>query len=160
IREVLDLTVDEAIRFFIKEDRLGQALWQLQQVGLGYLRLGQPAPTLSGGEAQRLKIARELIEAGKRRGRRLYIMDEPTTGLSGDDVRKLLVVLNRLVEAGHTVVVIEHNLDVIEAADWIIDVGPEAGDRGGRIVAMGPPERIAAAPESHTGRYLRERLAV
>ncbi len=160
IREVLDLTVDEAIRFFIKEDRLGQALWQLQQVGLGYLRLGQPAPTLSGGEAQRLKIARELIEAGKRRGRRLYIMDEPSTGLSGDDVRKLLVVLNRLVEAGHTVVVIEHNLDVIEAADWIIDVGPEAGDRGGRIVAMGPPERIAAAPESHTGRYLRERLAV
>ncbi|HEY8469707.1 MAG TPA: excinuclease ABC subunit UvrA [Longimicrobiales bacterium] len=159
IRQVLDLTVDDAIRFFIKEDRLGQALWQLQQVGLGYLRLGQPAPTLSGGEAQRLKIARELIEGSRRRGRRLYIMDEPTTGLSGPEVRKLLRVLRQLIEAGHTVVVIEHNVEVIQAADWIIDLGPEAGADGGRVVAMGRPEDVAAVPESHTGRYLRALLS-
>jgi excinuclease ABC subunit A len=158
IREVLDLTIDEAIRFFIREDRLGQMLWQLQQVGLGYLRLGQPAPTLSGGEAQRLKIARELIGAGKRQGRRLYIMDEPTTGLSGPEVRKLLSVLRRLTDVGHTVVVIEHNLDVIRAADWIIDLGPDAGDEGGRVIAMGHPLDIASITDSHTARYLREAL--
>jgi excinuclease ABC subunit A len=159
IREVLDLTVDDAIRFFIKEDKLGQALWQLQQVGLGYLRLGQPANTLSGGEAQRLKIARELIGSSRRRGRKLYIMDEPTTGLSGNEVRKLLGVLGRLLDAGHTVVVIEHNLEVIAAADWIIDLGPEAGAGGGRVVATGRPEDVAAVEESHTGRYLRAVLA-
>ena len=163
IRQVLDLTVDEAIRFFIKEDRLGQMLWQLQQVGLGYLRLGQPAPTLSGGEAQRLKIARELIGAGKKRGHRMYIMDEPTTGLSGAEVRKLLLVLQRLLDAGHTVIVIEHNLDVMLAADWIIDLGPEAGAEGGQVVAYGFPENVAQVKESHTGRYLaaalRERLS-
>jgi excinuclease ABC subunit A len=158
IRQVLDLTVDEAIRFFIKEDRLGQMLWQLQQVGLGYLRLGQPAPTLSGGEAQRLKIARELIGAGKRRGQRMYILDEPTTGLSGAEVKKLLGVLQRLLDAGHTVVVVEHNLDMILAADWVIDLGPEAGEGGGKVVAMGPPERIAQVAESHTGRYVAEAL--
>jgi excinuclease ABC subunit A len=158
IRQVLDLTVDEAIRFFIKEDRLGQMLWQLQQVGLGYLRLGQPAPTLSGGEAQRLKIARELIGAGKRRGHRIYILDEPTTGLSGAEVKKLLGVLQRLLDAGHTVVVVEHNLDVIMAADWVIDLGPEAGQAGGQVVAMGPPDRVAHVPQSHTGRYLAEAL--
>jgi excinuclease ABC subunit A len=157
IREVLDLTVDEAIRFFIKEDRLGHALWQLQQVGLGYLRLGQPAPTLSGGEAQRLKIARELANAGKRQGRRLYIMDEPTTGLSGAEVRQLIRVLQRLLDAGHTVLVIEHNLDVMCAADWIIDLGPEAGDGGGRIVGMGRPEEVAAGP-GWTARFLRAAL--
>ena len=156
IRQVLDLTVDEAIRFFIREDRLGQMLWQLQQVGLGYLRLGQPAPTLSGGEAQRLKIARELIGATKKRGRRLYLMDEPTTGLSGSEVRKLLDVLHRLIVAGHTVIVIEHNVDVMLAADWIIDLGPEAGDGGGRVVAMGHPDDVAAVEDSHTGRYLRD----
>ncbi|MBI4409995.1 MAG: excinuclease ABC subunit UvrA [Gemmatimonadetes bacterium] len=154
IRQVLDLTVDEAIRFFIKEDRLGQALWQLQQVGLGYLRLGQPAPSLSGGEAQRLKIARELAGAGRRQGRRIYVLDEPTTGLSGSEVRKLLEVFQRLLDVGHTVVVIEHNLEVIRAADWVIDLGPEAGDAGGRVVAMGRPEDVARVPESHTGRYL------
>ncbi len=159
IADVLELTVDEAIRFFIREDRLGQALWQLQQVGLGYLRLGQPANTLSGGEAQRLKIARELIEGGRRRGRRVYILDEPTTGLSGAEVRKLLAVLQKLLDAGHTVILIEHNLDVIRAADWVIDLGPEAGDAGGRVVAMGRPEQVAAVPESHTGRYLRDVLA-
>jgi excinuclease ABC subunit A len=155
IRQVLDLTIDEAIRFFIKEDRLGQMLWQLQQVGLGYLRLGQPAPTLSGGEAQRLKIARELVGAGKRRGRRLYVLDEPTTGLSGNEAVTLIGVLDRLLDAGHTVLVIEHNLEVIRAADWIIDLGPEAGPSGGRVVAMGTPEDVAAVEESHTGRYLR-----
>jgi excinuclease ABC subunit A len=155
IREVLDLTVDEAIRFFIREDRLGQMLWQLQQVGLGYLRLGQPAPTLSGGEAQRLKIARELIGAGRKKGRRLYLLDEPTTGLSGPEVRKLLGVLQRLLDVGHTVVVIEHNIEVMLAADWIIDLGPEAGDAGGRVVAMGNPQEVAAVLESHTGGYLR-----
>jgi excinuclease ABC subunit A len=159
IREVLDLTIDEAIRFFIREDRLGQMLWQLQQVGLGYLRLGQPAPTLSGGEAQRLKIARELIGAHKKRGSRLYILDEPTTGLSGNEVRKLIGVLRRLTDGGHTVVLIEHNVDAIAAADWIIDMGPEAGDRGGEVVAMGRPEEVALVEASHTARYLREALA-
>ncbi len=160
IREVLDLTVDEAIRFFIREDRLGQMLWQLQQVGLGYLRLGQPAPTLSGGEAQRLKIARELIGAGRKHGHRLYIMDEPTTGLSGPEVRKLLSVLRRLTDAGHSVIVIEHNLDLIRAADWLIDLGPEAGDRGGRVVAMGSPREVAKVTASYTGRYLQELFAI
>jgi excinuclease ABC subunit A len=156
IRQVLDLTVDEAIKFFIREDRLGQMLGQLQQVGLGYLRLGQPAPTLSGGEAQRLKIARELIHAGRKQGRRLYILDEPTTGLSGPEVRKLLGVLQRLLDAGHTVIVIEHNVEFMQSADWIIDLGPEAGDAGGSIVAMGPPQEVARHPTSHTARYLRE----
>ncbi|MCA9736449.1 MAG: excinuclease ABC subunit A, partial [Gemmatimonadetes bacterium] len=159
VARILDLTVDEAIRFFLKEDRLGQTLWQLQQVGLGYLRLGQPAPTLSGGEAQRLKIARELTSGGAGKGeRRLYLLDEPTTGLSGEDVRKLLRVLDRLVDAGHTVVVIEHNLDVIKTADWVVDLGPGAGVQGGRLVAMGRPEDIVTAPDSVTGRYLAEVL--
>jgi excinuclease ABC subunit A len=158
IRQVLDLTIDEAIRFFIKEDRLGQMLWQLQQVGLGYLRLGQPAPTLSGGEAQRLKIARELIGAGRKRGHRLYILDEPTTGLSGPEVRKLVGVLRRLVDAGHTVLLIEHNVDAMTAADWIIDMGPEAGSAGGRVVAMGPPAEVARHATSHTARYLHDAL--
>jgi excinuclease ABC subunit A len=135
-------------------------LWQLQQVGLGYLRLGQPAPTLSGGEAQRLKIARELIHAGRKRGHRVYILDEPTTGLSGPEVRKLLSVLQRLLDAGHTVVVIEHNLDVMLAADWIVDLGPEAGSEGGRIIATGTPEHVATLPNSHTARYIAEALRV
>jgi excinuclease ABC subunit A len=159
VAQVLDLTVDEAIRFFIREDRLGQILWQLQQVGLGYLRLGQPAPTLSGGEAQRLKIARELAGGAGRKGRKVYILDEPTTGLSGQDIRKLLGVLGRLLDGGHSVVVIEHNLDVIKTADWVIDLGPGAGDRGGEVVAMGRPEDIARVPESVTGRYLASVLA-
>jgi excinuclease ABC subunit A len=159
IRQVLDLTVDEAIRFFLKEDKLGQTLWHLQQVGLGYLRLGQPAPTLSGGEAQRLKIARELAGVAGRKGRKLYVLDEPTTGLSGADVQKLLKVLGRLVDAGHTVLVIEHNLDLVKSADWVVDLGPGAGIRGGRIVASGRPEEVASVPESVTGRYLREELA-
>jgi len=156
ISEVLDLTVDEAIRFFIRERKLGRTLWHLQQVGLGYLRLGQPAPTLSGGESQRLKIARELARAAGKKGRKLYILDEPTTGLSGEDVEKLLDVLDRLVDAGNTVLVIEHNLDVIKVADWVVDLGPGAGHRGGEIVATGRPETVAGVPESATGRYLAE----
>ena len=156
ILQVLDLTIDEAIRFFIKEDKLGQMLWQLQQVGLGYLRLGQPAPTLSGGEAQRLKIARELIHATRKRGHRIYILDEPTTGLSLGEVRKLLEVIRRLTDAGHTAIVIEHNLEMIQAADWVIDLGPEGGSGGGRIVAVGTPREVARVKESHTGRYLKE----
>jgi excinuclease ABC subunit A len=158
IHDVLQWTVDEAIARFRHQPKLGTALWHLQQVGLGYLRLGQPATTLSGGEAQRLKIARELIQAGKREGRKLYILDEPTTGLHLDDVRVLIQVLDRLVDAGHTVVVIEHHLDVIKRADWVIDLGPEAGDAGGRVVAQGTPEAVAEIPESHTGRYLRPLL--
>ena len=159
IHDVLELTVDEAIRFFPREEKLGQALWQLQQVGLGYLRLGQPAPTLSGGEAQRIKIARELTNASRTGGRKLYIMDEPTTGLHLDDIRKLQRVFERLLDNGHTLLVIEHNLDVIKLADWIIDLGPEAGDQGGRVVAMGRPEDVAATDASHTGRWLRTVLA-
>jgi len=169
LADVLAMTVDEAIRFFLKEDKLGHALWQLQQVGLGYLRLGQPAPTLSGGEAQRLKIARELAAArgrGKKRGRttnartrrsvrKLYLLDEPTTGLAGGDVANLLDVLERLLDAGNTIVVIEHNLDVIRAADWLIDLGPGAGDQGGRVVAMGPPAEVAKVAESATAPYLQ-----
>jgi excinuclease ABC subunit A len=158
ITDVLDLTVDAAIRFFPYEEKLGQALWQLQQVGLGYLRLGQPATTLSGGEAQRLKIARELVLGAKKAGRKLYIMDEPTTGLHLDDIRKLAQVFDRLVDAGHTLVLIEHNLDVIKLADWVIDMGPEAGDAGGEVVAMGRPEEIAAVTGSHTGHWLRTGL--
>ena len=159
IHDVLQWTVDEAITRFRHQPRLGAALWQLQQVGLGYLRLGQPATTLSGGEAQRLKIARELTQAGKREGRKLYILDEPTTGLHLDDVRVLIHVLDRLVDAGHTVVVIEHHLDVIKRADWVIDMGPDAGDAGGRVVAQGTPEEIAEALDSHTGRYLQPLLS-
>lgn len=159
IADVLEWSVDEAIRRFRHQPRLGTALWQLQQVGLGYLRLGQPATTLSGGEAQRLKIARELLAAQRKGGRKLYLLDEPTTGLHQDDVRTLIGVLDRLVDAGHTVVVIEHQLDVVKRADWVIDLGPEAGVAGGRIVAQGTPEQVARNEASHTGRYLREVLA-
>jgi excinuclease ABC subunit A len=156
IDQVLEWTVDEAIQRLHRHPRLGRPLWHLQQVGLGYLRLGQPATTLSGGEAQRLKIARELaVAAGRTRGKRkLYILDEPTTGLHLDDVRVLCRVLDRLVDAGHTVLVIEHNLDVIKRADWVIDLGPGAGAQGGRIVAEGTPEDVAAVAASVTGRYL------
>ena len=158
IYDVLQWTVDEAVGRFRHQPRLGAALWQLQQVGLGYLRLGQPATTLSGGEAQRLKIARELTQAGKREGRKLYILDEPTTGLHLDDVRVLIHVLDRLVDAGHTVVVIEHHMDLVKRADWVIDMGPEAGDAGGLVVAQGTPEEVAEVATSHTGRYLQPLL--
>jgi excinuclease ABC subunit A len=158
IHQVLEWTVDQALARFHRQPRLARALWHLQQVGLGYLRLGQPATTLSGGEAQRLKIARELALAGgrARRGRKLYILDEPTTGLHLDDVRTLCRVLDRLVDAGHTVLVIEHHVDVVKRADWVIEMGPGAGDAGGRVVAQGPPEEIARVAESPTGRYLRD----
>ena len=157
INDVLGFTVDHAIRFFLREPRLGQALWHLQQVGLGYLRLGQPATHLSGGEAQRLKIARELIGAAARKGKsKLYILDEPTTGLSGEDVAQLISVLRKLVKAGNTLVVVEHDLDVIREADWVVDMGPGAGAGGGQVVAMGRPEDVATVPESVTGRFLRD----
>ena len=158
IHDILQMTVDEAIRFFPREEKLGQALWQLSQVGLGYLRLGQPAPTLSGGESQRIKIARELATAGRGRARKLYIMDEPTTGLHLDDIKKLARVFERLLDAGNTLVVIEHNLDVIKLADWVIDLGPDAGADGGRLVAMGRPEEVAQVEASHTGLWLRKVL--
>jgi excinuclease ABC subunit A len=157
VADVLALTVEEAITRFRHQERLGKALWHLQQVGLGYLRLGQPATTLSGGEAQRLKIARQLAGGGKGR-RRLYILDEPTTGLHLEDVRTLLKVLDRLVDHGHTVLVIEHHLDVIKRADWVIDLGPDGGTGGGHVVAAGRPEEVAAS-ETHTGRFLRDVLA-
>jgi excinuclease ABC subunit A len=158
IDQVLEWTVDEAMQRLHRHPRLGRALWHLQQVGLGYLQLGQPATTLSGGEAQRLKIARELaVAASRTRGKRkLYILDEPTTGLHLDDVRVLCRVLDRLVDAGHTVLVIEHNLDVIKRADWVIDLGPGAGAQGGRIVAEGTPEDVARTANSVTARYLKE----
>jgi excinuclease ABC subunit A len=130
----------------------------LKDVGLGYIRLGQPAPTLSGGEAQRVKLSSEL--AKRATGRTIYILDEPTTGLHFEDVRHLIGVLQRLVDAGNTILVIEHNLDVIKTADWLVDLGPEGGDGGGRVVAEGPPEVVAKVPESHTGRFLAEMLAV
>ncbi len=159
IADVLQFTVEEAMRRFRHQERLGRALWHLSEVGLGYLRLGQSATTLSGGEAQRLKIARELAAAGKKRGRKLYLLDEPTTGLHVDDVRVLLGVLDRLVDQGNTVLVIEHHLDVIKKADWVIDLGPGAGADGGRVVVAGTPEQVAAEPASVTGRYLAPVLA-
>ena len=161
IHDVLQWTVDHTLQRFHRQPRLARALWHLQQVGLGYLRLGQPATTLSGGEAQRLKIARELALAGGRgrTGRKLYILDEPTTGLHLDDVRTLCRVLDRLVDAGHTVLVIEHHLDVIKRADWVIEMGPGAGDAGGCVVAQGTPEDVARVAESTTGRYLQDLLS-
>ena len=152
IADVLDMTVEEAATFFEAVPAIRDRMVTLQRVGLGYIRLGQQATTLSGGEAQRVKLAKEL--ARRATGRTLYILDEPTTGLHFEDVRKLLEVLQALVEAGNTIVVIEHNLEVIKTADWIVDLGPEGGDGGGRIVAEGTPEQVAANPASHTGRYL------
>ncbi|HEX9978190.1 MAG TPA: excinuclease ABC subunit UvrA, partial [Acidimicrobiia bacterium] len=156
ISDVLDLSVEEALGFFENQPGIARVLQTLFDVGLGYVRLGQPAPTLSGGEAQRVKLASEL---GKRStGSTFYILDEPTTGLHFEDVRKLLGVLQRLVDGGNTVLVIEHNLDVIKSADWIIDLGPEGGEEGGRIVAQGSPESVASVSDSYTGKFLREVL--
>jgi excinuclease ABC subunit A len=158
IADVLDLSIEEALEFFANQPTIARHLQTLVDVGLGYVRLGQPAPTLSGGEAQRVKLSSEL---GKRStGRTLYILDEPTTGLHFEDVRRLLGVLLRLVEAGNTVLVIEHNLDVVKTADWIVDLGPEGGDGGGRVVVEGSPEHVAKTPESHTGRFLAPVLGV
>jgi excinuclease ABC subunit A len=154
IAEVLDMTVNQAMEFFSGISHIRTKLQTLADVGLGYIRVGQAATTLSGGEAQRVKLAKEL--ARRDTGRTIYILDEPTTGLHMEDIRKLLTVLNRLVEAGNTVVVIEHNLDVIRYADHLIDLGPEGGDEGGFVVAEGTPEDVAACMDSHTGRYLRD----
>ena len=153
IHEVLELSVEEAVEAFAAVPRIHRRLQTLHDVGLDYVRLGQPATTLSGGEAQRVKLATELSKVAT--GRTLYILDEPTTGLHFADIEKLLEVLQRLVDQGNTVVVIEHNLDVIKAADWVIDLGPEGGDNGGALIAAGPPEEIAASGESRTGEVLR-----
>ena len=160
IGDVLEMRVDESRAFFDAVPRVLQGLEALHDVGLGYLTLGQSSTTLSGGEAQRVKLAAELGRPAPVGGRSLYILDEPTTGLHFADIDRLLHILHRLVDLGHTVVVIEHHLDVIASADWVIDLGPEAGETGGRIVAMGPPDAIAAAPESHTGLALRRGIGI
>jgi excinuclease ABC subunit A len=157
IADVLDLTVNEAIEFLGNFPAIRRKLETLRDVGMGYVKLGQSATTLSGGEAQRIKLARELSKRST--GKTLYILDEPTTGLHFDDIRKLLDVLNRLADAGNTILVIEHNLDMIKAADYVLDLGPEGGAAGGKVVARGAPEGIAAAVSSYTGRYLKALLA-
>jgi len=152
IADVLELTIAEALDFFSAVPNVRAKLQTLNDVGLGYVHLGQPATTLSGGEAQRVKLSTELSRRAT--GRTLYVLDEPTTGLHFADVEKLLEVLHRLVDGGNTVLVIEHNLDVIKTADWIVDLGPEGGDRGGRIIAEGTPEKVAKVKESATAEYL------
>jgi excinuclease ABC subunit A len=156
IAEVLDMPIEEAQEFFAAVPAIARHMKTLTEVGLGYVRLGQPATTLSGGEAQRVKLAAELQKRST--GRTVYVLDEPTTGLHFEDIRKLLGVLSGLVDKGNTVLVIEHNLDVIKTADWLIDMGPEGGSRGGTVVAEGTPEDIAATPASHTGTFLRPLL--
>jgi excinuclease ABC subunit A len=157
IDQVLDMTVREALTFFSTSPKVLRRLQVLDEIGLGYLRLGQPATTLSGGEAQRIKIAAHL--ASTTGDRILYILDEPTTGLHFDDIAKLIAAFRKLLQAGHSLLVIEHNLDVIKTADWVIDLGPEGGDAGGQIVTAGTPEQIVKVEESHTGRHLRQVLA-
>ena len=157
ISDVLDMTVDEALPFFSALPKIAARLQTLQDVGLGYVKLGQSSTTLSGGEAQRVKLATELSKRST--GRTIYILDEPTTGLHADDVKKLLAVLQRLVDGGNTVLVIEHNLDVIKCADYLIDLGPEGGVGGGTVVAAGTPEQVADTPASYTGQYLKKMLA-
>ena len=156
IAQVLDMPIEEAAEFFAAIPSIARHLVTLVEVGLGYVRMGQPAPTLSGGEAQRVKLAAELQKRST--GRTMYVLDEPTTGLHFEDVRKLIGVLGRLVGQGNTVVVIEHNLDVIRTADWVIDLGPEGGSRGGFVIAAGTPEQVAATPGSHTGQFLADVL--
>ena len=157
IADVLEMSVEEALEFFAKIPKIRRRLQTLHDVGLDYIRLGQPATTLSGGEAQRVKLASELSKIAT--GRTLYILDEPTTGLHFADIEKLLEVLQRLVDSGNTVLVIEHNLDVIKQADWIVDLGPEGGEAGGEVLAVGTPEDVAEVEESHTGQFLRAVLA-
>jgi excinuclease ABC subunit A len=156
IADVLDMTVEEAAKLFTAVPSIRDKLETLARVGLGYVKVGQQATTLSGGEAQRVKLSKELSRRAT--GRTLYILDEPTTGLHFEDTRKLLEVLDELVENGNTVVIIEHNLDVIKTADWVVDLGPEGGDGGGKIVATGTPEDVAKVKESWTGQYLAETL--
>jgi excinuclease ABC subunit A len=157
ISDILGMTIEDAVEFFKPIPRIHKKLETLLHVGLGYIRLGQPATTLSGGEAQRVKLASEL--AKRSTGQTFYILDEPTTGLHFEDVRRLLLVLHQLVDQGNTVLVIEHNLDVIKTADWLIDLGPEGGNRGGEIVAKGTPEEVAKVPQSATGQFLGPILA-
>jgi excinuclease ABC subunit A len=154
IADVLDLTVDQALELFSAFPRITRRLETLQAVGLGYIRLGQSAPTLSGGEAQRVKLAKELSRRAT--GSTLYVLDEPSVGLHAADVHRLIEVLQSLVDAGNTVVVIEHNLDIIKVADWIIDLGPEGGEKGGELVAEGTPEQLCGSPASYTGQYLQK----
>ena len=156
VSDVLEMTVGEACEFFAHIPPITRKLSTIAEVGLDYIRLGQPATTLSGGEAQRVKLATELSK--RTNGKTLYILDEPTTGLHFADIEKLIGLLQRLVNTGNTVLVIEHNLDVIKTADWIIDMGPEGGDKGGNVVAAGTPESVALVKESHTGRYLEKVL--
>ncbi|MCO5135327.1 MAG: ATP-binding cassette domain-containing protein, partial [Phyllobacteriaceae bacterium] len=156
IADVLDMTVEEAADFFAAVPSVRDKMETLKRVGLGYIHVGQQATTLSGGEAQRIKLAKELSKRAT--GRTLYILDEPTTGLHFHDVAKLLDVLHELVDQGNTVAVIEHNLEVIKTADWVLDLGPEGGDGGGRLVASGTPEDVVAEKESYTGRFLKELL--
>ncbi|HVL92738.1 MAG TPA: excinuclease ABC subunit UvrA, partial [Acidimicrobiales bacterium] len=158
VADVLDMSCEEAAVFFANQPVIARHMQTLVDVGLGYVRLGQPAPTLSGGEAQRVKLASELSKRST--GHTVYILDEPTTGLHFEDIRKLLAVLSRLVDQGNTVIVIEHNLDVIKTADWIVDLGPEGGDGGGRVVVEGTPETVAKHPDSHTGRFLAPTLGL
>jgi len=156
IAEVLDMRAEEAAQFFENLPKLHRKIQTLVDVGLGYIRLGQSSTTLSGGEAQRVKLATELAKVST--GKTIYILDEPTTGLHAADVHRLIEVLQRLVDTGNTVLVIEHNLDVIKSADYLVDLGPEGGDMGGEIVAQGTPEEVAAISESYTGQYLRDYL--
>ncbi|EFG2885793.1 ATP-binding cassette domain-containing protein, partial [Escherichia coli] len=156
IADVLDMTVEEGVDFFAAVPGVRDKLETLNRVGLGYIHIGQQATTLSGGEAQRIKLAKELSR--KATGKTLYILDEPTTGLHFHDVAKLLEVLQELVDQGNTVVVIEHNLEVIKTADWVLDLGPEGGDGGGELVAQGTPEDVVAEPRSYTGQFLKELL--
>jgi len=156
ISEVLGMTIEDGVEFFANIPKIKRKLQTLVDVGLGYMKLGQPATTLSGGEAQRVKLASELHRRST--GRTLYILDEPTTGLHAHDIARLLEVLQRLVESGETVLVIEHNLDVIKTADYIVDLGPEGGDKGGQIVASGTPEQVVKEERSYTGKYLKDIL--
>jgi excinuclease ABC subunit A len=156
ISEILEMTVSEALQFFQPIPPLRRRLEVLENVGLGYIQLGQPAPTLSGGEAQRIRLSRELGK--KATGRTLYLLDEPTTGLHFVDIERLLNVISTLVEMGNTVLVIEHNPEVVKSADYLIDLGPEGGEQGGKVVAAGTPEEVSRCEASHTGRYLREKL--
>jgi excinuclease ABC subunit A len=158
IHDVLDLSIDQALEFFKDLPKIAKPLTVLQEIGLGYVKLGQPSTTLSGGEAQRMKISTELRRQGT--GKTLYLLDEPTTGLHFEDIHRLMECLQRLVNKGNSMVVIEHNLDVIKCADWIIDLGPDAGDEGGCIVAEGEPEKICEVKHSHTGSFLKKILAL
>ncbi|MGN0630772.1 MAG: ATP-binding cassette domain-containing protein, partial [Ruminococcus sp.] len=156
IHDVLEMTVDEGVDFFAQHPKIARKLKTLQEVGLGYIKIGQPATTLSGGEAQRVKLSTELSKRST--GRTIYILDEPTTGLHTADVHRLVDVLQRLADNGNTILVIEHNLNLIKVADYIIDLGPEGGDKGGTVIAAGTPEEIAACENSYTGKYLKSYL--